>query len=159
MTRRKLRVEHERADQDFQRQLKEAQKAAKGDIELVRAENDRTKQNYERQLEEAQKRAEADAEIVRAEHDRAIQDYQRQLEHVQKTAEANAERVRRRTDAEIADLQNKIEKLEVDLSKVCHYLCFDNLALTWYRQTRIMFRICKLRTMNTQQIKPNKMHA
>ncbi|RAL67205.1 hypothetical protein DID88_007982 [Monilinia fructigena] len=79
--------------------------------------NDRAKQDYQRQLEQAQKAAESNAEIARAEHDRAIQDYQRQLEHVQKTAEANAERVRRRTDAEIADLKSKIEKLEADLDK------------------------------------------
>ncbi|KAJ8063233.1 hypothetical protein OCU04_008467 [Sclerotinia nivalis] len=113
---RKLRIEHDRANQDYQRQLKEAQKAAETDVELVRAENDRTKQDLQRRLEQAQKAAEANAERVRTEHDRAIQDYQRQLEHVQKTAEANAERVRRRTDAEITDLQSKIERLEADLA-------------------------------------------
>ncbi|KAG4028392.1 hypothetical protein MFRU_022g01100 [Monilinia fructicola] len=113
----KLRLEHDRAKQNHQQQLKEAQKAAETDIERVRAQNDQAKQDYQRQLDQAQKAAESNAETARAEHDRAIQDYQRQLDHVQKTAEANAERVRRRTDAEIADLRSKIEKLEADLDK------------------------------------------
>ena len=109
-------------------------------------------QDYQRQLEQAQKAAEANAERVRAEHDRTKQDYQRQLEHVQKTAEANAERVRRRTDAEIADLQRKVERLEAELAKVrCHspyYYCCC-WSLIHYRQIKTMSRICKLRTMNT----------
>lgn len=155
-----MRLEHDRAKQNHQQQLKEAQKAAEADIERVRAQNDQAKQDYQRQLEQAQKAAESNAETARAEHDRAIQDYQRQLDHVQKTAEANAERVRRRTDAEIADLRSKIEKLEADLDKVYHHLyhgCY--WLLTRCRQTKTMFRICKQRTMNTRQAKPSKTHA
>ncbi|KAM0149946.1 hypothetical protein ACHAQE_009168 [Botrytis cinerea] len=115
--RRKLRVEHDRTNQDYQRQLNEVKKAAEADIARIRAESDRIKQDHQKQLEQAQKGSEANAESVRAEHERVVQDYQRQLEHVQKTAEANSERVRRRADAEIADLQSKIERLESDLSK------------------------------------------
>ncbi|KAK6602024.1 hypothetical protein H4I95_07126 [Botrytis cinerea] len=114
---RKLRVEHDRTNQDYQRQLNEVKKAAEADIARIRAESDRIKQDHQKQLEQAQKGSEANAESVRAEHERVVQDYQRQLEHVQKTAEANSERVRRRADAEIADLQSKIERLESDLSK------------------------------------------
>ncbi|KAM0151274.1 hypothetical protein ACHAPG_008328 [Botrytis cinerea] len=116
-SRRKLRVEHDRTNQDYQRQLNEVKKAAEADIARIRAESDRIKQDHQKQLEQAQKGSEANAESVRAEHERVVQDYQRQLEHVQKTAEANSERVRRRADAEIADLQSKIERLESDLSK------------------------------------------
>ncbi|KAM3152933.1 hypothetical protein ABEW05_006660 [Botrytis cinerea] len=115
--RRKLRVEHDRTNQDYQRQLNEVKKAAEADIARIRAESDRIKQDHQKQLEQAQKGSEANVESVRAEHERVVQDYQRQLEHVQKTAEANSERVRRRADAEIADLQSKIERLESDLSK------------------------------------------
>ncbi|THV51005.1 hypothetical protein BGAL_0127g00140 [Botrytis galanthina] len=115
--RRKLRVEHDRTNQDHQRQLNEVKKAAEADIARIRAESDRIKQDHQKQLEQAQKAAEANAESVRAEHEQVVQDYQRQLEHVQKTAEANSERVRRRADAEMSDLQSKIERLESDLTK------------------------------------------
>ncbi|KAF5870366.1 putative intracellular protein transport protein [Botrytis fragariae] len=114
---RKLRVEHDRTNQDYQRQLNEVKEAAEADIARIQAESDRIKQDHQKQLEEAQKGAEANADSVRAEHERVVQDYQRQLEHVQKTAEANSERVRRRADAEIADLQSKIERLDSDLTK------------------------------------------
>ncbi|KAF7890922.1 uncharacterized protein EAF01_010731 [Botrytis porri] len=114
---RKLRIEHDRTNQNYQRQLNEVKEAAEADVAHIRTEIDRIKQDHQKQLEQAHKGAEANAESVRAEHERVVQDYQRQLEHVQKTAEANSERVRRRADAEIADLQSKIERLESDLTK------------------------------------------